>query len=131
MLVPLEQFVLVRCQVGIDHAQPDPTDAKGQRDGALVGSDAKHAGGREARLDAIDLGRVAPMCKDDERQPPHAPLRHAHVRRAEVRVEGHQPVLIRALLRRDAVEVVFGLLREPAVEQRRRHRVAHVPAAHP
>ena len=49
--VPLEQLLVVGGEVAVDDAEPRLAERERQRDGALVGADAKHAGGQEGGLD--------------------------------------------------------------------------------
>ena len=49
--VPLEQLLVVGGEVAVDDAEPRLAERERERDGALVGADAKHAGGQEGGLD--------------------------------------------------------------------------------
>ena len=73
--------------------------------------------------------RRVPVCEEQQLDPAHSPLRHLDVARSEVRLDGHRPVLVGALLRRHHVDVVR-VSRQPRVERRRRRRVSHVPRPH-
>ena len=49
--VPLQQLLVVGGEVAVDDAEPRLAERERQRDGALVGPDAEHAGGQEGGLD--------------------------------------------------------------------------------
>ena len=56
--VPLQQLLVVGGEVAVDDAEPRLAERERQRDGALVGADAEHAGRQEGGLDVRDLRGV-------------------------------------------------------------------------